>query len=116
MAVTQRRARGRGARGSFGEGEELDGAEGVEQRRQGGLAAVGAVERQREAEIGAEVDGILARMPDLEREVLIRAWLLDQDIKVVAQHLGLSKSWASRIHKRALGMARDIAMGLQVGG
>lgn len=44
----------------------------------------------------------LAELPEQERTLLFRHYFLGERFDCVAKELGISKSWASRIHQRAL--------------
>lgn len=55
------------------------------------------------AELLALVTRALDDLPDAERELVRRHYLNGERFDHVAQELGLSKSWASRLHTRALG-------------
>jgi RNA polymerase sigma factor for flagellar operon FliA len=49
----------------------------------------------------------MERLPERERRLLRGVYLEDRTIENVARELGLSKSWASRMHGRALDMLRN---------
>jgi len=54
------------------------------------------------AELVARVRGIMARMPDVERALIERHYFGDETLDQAAGALGLSKSWGSRLHARAI--------------
>jgi RNA polymerase sigma factor for flagellar operon FliA len=54
------------------------------------------------AELGARVRAIVARLPDRERELVERHYFGDETLEAAAASLGLSKSWGSRLHARAI--------------
>jgi RNA polymerase sigma factor for flagellar operon FliA len=53
------------------------------------------------------VRGALERLPERERLLLRGVYLEDRTIDEVARQLGISKSWASRVHGKALDMLRN---------
>jgi RNA polymerase sigma factor for flagellar operon FliA len=56
-----------------------------------------------EAELFAEVRRAIETLPAQEAELVRRHYLLGERFDLVAADLGLSKSWASRLHTRAVG-------------
>jgi len=54
------------------------------------------------AELVATVRAAIAERPDAERHLLERHYFDDVDFDDAAKELGLSKSWASRLHARAI--------------
>jgi RNA polymerase sigma factor for flagellar operon FliA len=78
------------ATSTWGEGEPSDGAPGAEARlmREELLQAIRAAIRE---------------LPDVERRLLERHYFEDVTFEHAASELGLSKSWASRLHSRAIG-------------
>jgi RNA polymerase sigma factor for flagellar operon FliA len=56
-----------------------------------------------EAELLAVVRRAIAELPHEEQELVRRHYLEGERFDLVAQDLGLSKSWASRLHTRAIG-------------
>jgi RNA polymerase sigma factor for flagellar operon FliA len=54
------------------------------------------------AELLAQIRAAIAERPDAERRLLERHYFEDVTFDQVAQELGLSKSWASRLHARAI--------------
>ena len=71
------------------------GAEAIEE----GLAA---------AETRGAMDRALAALPDRERELVVKVYYGDQTIEEAGKSLGISKSWASRMHAKAIGQLREI--------
>jgi RNA polymerase sigma factor FliA len=49
----------------------------------------------------------LAKLPEREREVLRLHYVMDLDLNEVGEKLGLSRSWTSRIHARAIQLLRE---------
>jgi RNA polymerase sigma factor for flagellar operon FliA len=61
------------------------------------------------AELVGRLRAAIAERPDAERMLLERHYFGDATMEEAAKELGLSKSWASRLHARALeGVARSI--------
>ncbi|MEB2311848.1 MAG: sigma-70 family RNA polymerase sigma factor [Sorangiineae bacterium] len=60
-------------------------------------------ERVARAELLAVVGDAIAELPPQEAELVRRHYLGGERFDVVAAELGLSKSWGSRLHTRALG-------------
>ncbi len=61
------------------------------------------------AEIMEAIRAAIAERPEAERKLLQRHYFDDAQFDEVAQELGLSKSWASRLHARAIeGVARAL--------
>lgn len=57
----------------------------------------------------AKIREAAERRPDAERQLLIRHYFDGVTFEDVAKELGLSKSWASRLHTRAIeGVAKDL--------
>jgi len=56
-----------------------------------------------EAELRVLVRDAIAELPHEEQELVRRHYLQGERFDLVAQELGLSKSWASRLHTRAVG-------------
>jgi RNA polymerase sigma factor FliA len=54
------------------------------------------------AELMAAVRAAIAERPEVERTLLERHYFQDVTFEEVARDLGLSKSWASRLHTRAI--------------
>jgi RNA polymerase sigma factor for flagellar operon FliA len=54
------------------------------------------------AELVAAVRAAIAERPDAERQLLTRHYFDDVTFEEAARELGLSKSWASRLHARAI--------------
>jgi RNA polymerase sigma factor for flagellar operon FliA len=56
-----------------------------------------------------KVRASIDRLPDNERTMMMRVYFDDQPLDETAKSLGLSKSWGSRLHARALeSVARDL--------
>lgn len=62
------------------------------------------VERQ---ERDVAVEAALAELPDKERRLLQLYYFEDRPLAEVGQIMGLSKSWASRLHARAVDLLKD---------
>jgi RNA polymerase sigma factor for flagellar operon FliA len=61
------------------------------------------------AEILAAIRTAIAERPEAERHLLQRHYFEDANFDEAARELGLSKSWASRLHARAIeGLARTL--------
>jgi len=56
-----------------------------------------------EAELLSIVRQAITELPDQEAELVRRHYLEGERFDSVARELGLSKSWASRLHTRAIG-------------
>jgi RNA polymerase sigma factor for flagellar operon FliA len=62
-----------------------------------------------EAELMARVKDIVARLPDAERTLVERYYFAEETLDQAAAALGLSKSWGSRLHARAIDtIAREL--------
>ena len=55
-----------------------------------------------DAELIARVRAVMATLPDAERILVERHYFADQTLDEAAAALGLSKSWGSRLHARAI--------------
>jgi len=55
-----------------------------------------------DAELIARVREVLATLPDAERTLVERHYFADETLDQAAASLGLSKSWGSRLHARAI--------------
>lgn len=55
-----------------------------------------------DAQLMAHVRAIVARLPDAERTLIERHYFADETLDQAAASLGLSKSWGSRLHARAI--------------
>ncbi|MBX3188368.1 MAG: sigma-70 family RNA polymerase sigma factor [Labilithrix sp.] len=61
------------------------------------------------AELAAKIRAAIAERPEAERRLLQRHYFDDVTMEEAGRELGLSKSWTSRLHARALeGVARSI--------
>lgn len=61
------------------------------------------------ADLLAKVREAAERRPDAERQLLVRHYFDGVTFEEAAKELGLSKSWASRLHTRAIeGVAKDL--------
>lgn len=74
-------------------GEALDHAEDPDHSPESNVGRVELIERIREA---------IAERPEQERTLLTRHYFDDVTFEEAARELGLSKSWASRLHSRAI--------------
>jgi RNA polymerase sigma factor FliA len=54
------------------------------------------------AEVAASVRGALSTLPERERLLVERHYYGGEPFDVIAEELGISKSWASRLHERAI--------------
>jgi RNA polymerase sigma factor for flagellar operon FliA len=64
------------------------------------------------AELVARVKTIVARLPDAERTLIERHYFGEETLDQAAASLGLSKSWGSRLHARAIeAIAREMRKG-----
>ncbi len=62
-----------------------------------------------QAELLARIKAAIAERPEQERALLTRHYFDDVTFEEAAKELGLSKSWASRLHARAIeGIARSL--------
>jgi len=62
-----------------------------------------------EAELAARVREAVATLPDRERVLIERHYFAGETLDAAAAALGLSKSWGSRLHARAIeGIAREL--------
>jgi len=90
----------------------------MEGQKERGDVAVGttptpqiSVERQ-EREVA--IEAALKRLPDKERRLLQLYYFEDRPLEEVGKIMGLSKSWASRLHARAVDQLKD-ALSQKVG-
>jgi RNA polymerase sigma factor for flagellar operon FliA len=60
-----------------------------------------------EAEGRERVRAALARLPDKERQLMELYYFSDVNLQDAGKKLGLSKSWASRLHSRAVKHMRE---------
>jgi RNA polymerase sigma factor for flagellar operon FliA len=61
------------------------------------------------AELARQVRAIVQRLPDAERTLIERHYFGDETLDQAASSLGLSKSWGSRLHARAIDrIAREL--------
>lgn len=63
------------------------------------------------AEERARVREALDKLPKKERQLIELYYFADMSLDSAAAKLGLSKSWASRLHARAIGFLRDALSG-----
>jgi RNA polymerase sigma factor for flagellar operon FliA len=62
-----------------------------------------------DAELMARIRAVVARLPDAERVLIERHYFGDETLEQAAASLGLSKSWGSRLHARAIdALAREL--------
>jgi RNA polymerase sigma factor for flagellar operon FliA len=64
-----------------------------------------------DAQGGERVRAAMASLPDRERQLLQLYYFGDQRLEDAGKQLGLSKSWASRLHTRAVNRLREIIEG-----
>jgi len=69
------------------------------------------IERQ---ERDVAVEAALRELPDKERRLLQLYYFEDRPLEEVGKIMGLSKSWSSRLHARAIDLLKD-ALKRQVG-
>jgi RNA polymerase sigma factor for flagellar operon FliA len=50
----------------------------------------------------------LAKLPDKERRLLQLHYFEDMNLEVAGVQMGLSKSWVSRLHARAVDLLRKV--------
>jgi len=63
-----------------------------------------------EREIGQRLHQMVAALPNMEAKLIETIYFEGANLQQAANHLGISKSWASRLHTRALEqLARDLA-------
>ncbi len=66
-------------------------------------------EQLAEKQLLAKIRGAIDRRPDAERQLLVRHYFDGITFEEAAKELGLSKSWASRLHARAVeGVAKEM--------
>jgi RNA polymerase sigma factor for flagellar operon FliA len=68
----------------------------------------GAHELLEQHQLGARVRRALSKLPDKERRLIEAYYFGDQTLEQVGAGMGLSKSWTSRLHARAVGLLRDL--------
>lgn len=68
----------------------------------------GAHELLEQHQLGARVRRALHRLPDKERRLIDAYYFGDQTLEQVGASMGLSKSWTSRLHARAVALLRDL--------
>ena len=54
------------------------------------------------AELSDRLRAIVAELPDRERAIIERHYFGDETLEAAAASIGLSKSWGSRLHARAI--------------
>ena len=59
-------------------------------------------EELQRAELAHAVKGVVGALPDRERALIERHYYGGEAFDVIARDLGISKSWASRLHERAI--------------
>jgi RNA polymerase sigma factor for flagellar operon FliA len=67
----------------------------------------GAAEALEERERSRTIRQALATLPEKERRLLELYYYEDRSLNDAGQALGLSKSWASRLHARAIGLLKE---------
>jgi len=58
-------------------------------------------------EIGQKLKELIGRLPDLERQLITSVYFEGSTLQNAADDLGISKSWASRLHSRILQRLAD---------
>jgi RNA polymerase sigma factor for flagellar operon FliA len=66
-----------------------------------------------ERELASQLREAIAALPDQEAEILRRHYLEGERLDVASQSMGLSKSWGSRLHTRALDRLSKRLRGVQ---
>jgi RNA polymerase sigma factor for flagellar operon FliA len=61
-----------------------------------------------DAEVSERVRLAIERLPEKERQLLEHYYFADENLETAGKKLGLSKSWASRLHARAIDYLRNI--------
>ena len=61
--------------------------------------------------LSRRVRDAVAKLPDKERELMQLYYFADKTLEEAGAALGLSKSWASRLHARAVSLLRDSLQG-----
>jgi RNA polymerase sigma factor for flagellar operon FliA len=62
-----------------------------------------------EREVANGIRAAIARLPDKERKLVEALYFNDLTLDVASKKIGLSKSWGSRLHARAIeALARDL--------
>jgi RNA polymerase sigma factor for flagellar operon FliA len=62
-----------------------------------------------EAQLMARVKAVVAKLPDQERALVERHYFKGETLDEAAAAIGLSKSWGSRLHARAIeSIAREL--------
>ncbi|MFT5993426.1 MAG: RNA polymerase sigma factor for flagellar operon FliA, partial [Bradymonadia bacterium] len=51
----------------------------------------------------------LSRLPEDERHILVSHYIKDLTLAEIAREMGVSRSWACRLHARAITNARALA-------
>jgi len=78
-------------------------------------AAEGGAEAIEDGLSAAETRGAmqraLAALPERERDLVVKVYYGDQTIEDAGKSIGISKSWASRIHAKAIRQLREILAG-----
>lgn len=69
--------------------------------------AIGADELAAMRQLGGRVRQALAGLPEKERHFIEKHYFEGKTLKDAGKELGLSKSWASRLHARAIEMLRE---------
>ncbi len=64
-------------------------------------------EQLEQHQMAQRVRRALSRLPDKERRLIQSYYFEDQTLEQVGASLGLSKSWTSRLHARAVALLRD---------
>jgi RNA polymerase sigma factor FliA len=64
------------------------------------------------AQTASVIKGALGSLPERERELVERHYFGGEQFDDIAADLGISKSWASRLHEKAIGAVREMLAGL----
>ena len=57
--------------------------------------------------LGARVRSAIQELPERERRLMELYYFADKNLEEAGAELGLSKSWACRLHARAIGLLRE---------
>ena len=70
--------------------------------------APSAEERLSRAQLGAKLTAALAKLPEKERHFITKHYVEEKTLLEAGAELGLSKSWSSRLHARAIEQLREL--------
>jgi RNA polymerase sigma factor for flagellar operon FliA len=82
-------------------------AMGQSESDQGASPEEALAEKQHQTKREKQLHAVLAKLPEREAAVVKAFYFDNRVLDDIAAELGVSKSWASRIHTRALGLLRD---------